>query len=589
MSNKKIIVGMASCGISAGGDGVYNLLEELVGQSEEKVELGKTGCIGSCFREVLVEIRDGGRSWMYADVTEKRAREIFEKHVLQGEPIDEWLLMDETGNREAAYFDKQERIVLKNTGTIDPEDINEYLAVDGYKGLERALREMDPAQVIDEIKQSGLGGRGGAGFSTGLKWQFTAQEQSEKKYVVCNADEGDPGAFMDRSVLEGDPHAVLEGMAVAAYAIGADEGYIYARAEYPLAIKRVQIAIDQAMEKGFLGENILDTGFNLKIKLKVGAGAFVCGEETALIASIEGKRGMPRIKPPFPAQKGVWDKPTVINNVETLANVPWIMRNGHAAFSANGTESSKGTKVFALTGKIAKSGLVEVPMGITLREIIFDIGGGIKGGKKFKAVQLGGPSGGCIPESLIDTPVDYKSLSATGAIMGSGGMVVMDEDTCMVDVARFFMKFIKDESCGKCTFCRVGTMRMYEILEKITQGEGTLEDIDELEKLAYQVKDGSLCGLGQTAPNPVLTTLKYFREEYEEHVVDKKCRAKVCKPLLTYTIIPDACTGCTLCALKCPTNCITGSKKEVHFINQDDCIQCGNCYKVCNFNAVHVE
>jgi NADH-quinone oxidoreductase subunit F len=588
MSKKEIIVGMASCGISAGAEGVYGTFSELIEQHGE-ASLSKTGCIGSCYREVLVEVKDGTSSWLYAEVTEKKAQEIYQSHILGNTPVDAYIMRDESENREAAFFDKQKRIVLQNTGVINPEDVDQYLAVDGYKGLERALKEMTPEEVVEEVRLSGLAGRGGAGFSTGMKWKFTAQEVNEKKYIVCNADEGDPGAFMDRSVLEGDPHAVLEGMAVAAYAIGAQYGYIYVRAEYPLAIKRLQLAIAQAEEKHYLGDNIMGTDFSLNMKLKIGAGAFVCGEETALIASIQGKRGMPRIKPPFPAKSGVWGYPTVINNVETLANIPWIMRNGHEAYAANGTEASKGTKVFALTGKIAKSGLVEVPMGMPLREIIFDIGGGIKGGRKFKAVQLGGPSGGCIPEEHIDTPVDYKSLTATGAIMGSGGMVIMDEDTCMVDVAKFFMNFIQNESCGKCTFCRMGTKRMYEILERITNGEGKDGDIEELERLAHEVKDGSLCGLGQTAPNPILTTLRYFREEYEEHIYEKKCRAKVCKPLLTYTIDPDACTGCTICAVKCPTDCITGSKKEVHSINQDACIQCGNCLKVCNFNAVHVE
>ncbi len=589
MSGKEVIVGLASCGISAGGDQVYRELEQLIASDDTGVTLGKTGCIGSCFREVLVEVRDGEFSWTYAEMDSKKVREIYEKHVKGGQPVEEYLLMDDKTNHESAYFDKQKRIVLRNTGKINPEIIQDYLDAGGYRGLERALKELLPEEIIREVKDAGLGGRGGAGFLTGLKWELTARVEDDEKYVVCNADEGDPGAFMDRSILEGDPHSVIEGMAIAARAIGATSGFIYVRAEYPLAVSRLEIALEQAREKGYLGENILESGFSFNINLKIGAGAFVCGEETALIASIEGRRGMPRIKPPFPAERGVWDRPTVINNVETLANVPWILVYGNESFAKIGTESSRGTKVFALTGKIAKSGLVEVPMGITLKEVIFEMGGGIKNNRAFKAVQLGGPSGGCIPEHLLDTPVDYKSLTATGAIMGSGGMVVMDEDTCMVDVARFFMNFIKNESCGKCTFCRIGTTRMYEILVRVTEGEGREEDLDELERLAEKVREASLCGLGQTAPNPVLTTMRYFREEYEEHVREKKCRARVCRSLLTYTIIPDACTGCTLCAKNCPTDAISGSRKEIHRIDQDLCIQCGNCLRACNFNAVHVE
>jgi NADH-quinone oxidoreductase subunit F len=588
--SKKITVGLASCGISAGGDAVYETFKNLINSNGDNgIELAKTGCVGSCFREVLVDYTDGKGNFTYADVTPERAEEIFEKHVINNEPVNDYLMIDGENNREEMFFNKQKRIVLRNTGIIDPENIEQYIERDGYKGIEKVLKEMSPEDVREHVKKSGLRGRGGGGFSAGMKWGFAAGEDSEKKYMVCNADEGDPGAFMDRSVLEGDPHSVIEGLAIAAYAIGADEGYIYVRAEYPLAIKRLNIAIAQATEKGFLGDNIMGSDFSLDLHLKIGAGAFVCGEETALIASIEGERGMPRLRPPFPAKAGIWGKPTIVNNVETLANVPYIITHGWEDFAATGTEKSKGSKVFALTGKIKKSGLVEVPMGLSLREVIFDIGGGIKNDRKFKAVQLGGPSGGCIPADMLDTPVDYESLTATGAIMGSGGMVVMDEGTCMVDVAKFFMNFIKEESCGKCTFCRVGTKRMHEVLVRITKGEGKEEDLDLLLDLGDKVKDSSLCALGGTAPNPILSTMRFFREEYEEHIREGKCRAKVCKPLLTYTIDPEACTGCTVCAKKCPANCITGEKKGPHEIKQDECIKCGNCYSACNFDAVLVE
>ncbi len=593
---REILVGMASCGVAAGADKVYEKLKEEIQArgAEDKVKLKITGCIGMCYREPLVEVREeDGRGLIYADVTPKRAVEILEKHALGGEPIPEWVLLSRgfegisgEGNE---LLKKQVRIVLRNCGIIDPENIDDYLARDGYKALEKVLKTMTPEEVIDEIYKSGLRGRGGAGFPTGLKWKFTRASKGDKKYVVCNADEGDPGAFMDRSTLEGDPHSVLEGMLIAAYAIGADEGYIYVRAEYPRAIHRLKIAIAQAEERGFIGDNIFGTDFSFHIHIKEGAGAFVCGEETALLQSIEGKRGMPRVRPPYPAQKGLFGKPTNINNVETYANVPWIILNGAEKFAAMGTEKSKGTKVFALAGKIARGGLVEIPMGMTIRELIFDVAGGIPGGKKPKAVQMGGPSGGCIPVELWDTPIDYESITATGAIMGSGGLVVMDEDTCMVDVAKFFLEFTQRESCGKCTFCRIGTKRMLEILQKITNGEGEPEDIDKLEELAYKVKTTSLCGLGQTAPNPVLTTLKYFRDEYEAHIYDKKCPAKVCRPLLTYTIIEDKCTGCTLCALKCPAGAISGERGKPHTIDQEKCIKCGMCYQVCNFDAIKVE
>ena len=582
--DRRVVIGLGSCGIAAGARNVYDTIRAELDKGGVVVDVEPTGCIGACHREPLVEVREAdGKSYLYCEVDEKKAREIVEKHIKGGEVISDWLL-----DPEYPYFAKQKKIVLAHSGVINPESIDEYLAVGGYKALEKVLRDMSPEEVIGEIKTSGLRGRGGAGFPTGIKWGFARASKSDKKYMVCNADEGDPGAFMDRSVLEGDPHAVLEGMAIGAYAIGADEGYIYVRAEYPLAIKRLRIAIEQARDRNFLGDNILGTNFSFHIHIKEGAGAFVCGEETALMASIEGKRGMPRLRPPFPAVKGLWGKPTNINNVETLANVPAIIRMGADEYAKIGTERSKGTKVFALAGKIKRGGMVEVPMGITLREVIFDIGGGIKGDKKFKAVQLGGPSGGCLPESLLDTPVDYDSLVATGAIMGSGGMVVMDEDTCMVDVAKFFLSFTQSESCGKCTFCRVGTKRMLEILERISEGKGKMEDLDELEELAYKIKKTSLCGLGQTAPNPVLTTLKYFRDEYEEHILNKRCPAKKCKALIQYRVIPDKCTGCTLCSRACPTGAVKGKAREVHYINPDECIKCGLCFEACRYDAIEI-
>ncbi len=584
MSDRKVVVGFGSCGIAAGARNVYEAIKAKLEESSIAVEVEPTGCIGACHREPLVEIREAdGESYLYCEVDEKRAKEIVERHIKGNEVVREWLL-----EPDYPYFAKQKKIVLAHSGVINPESIDEYIAVDGYKALEQVLKAMSPEDVIAEIKTSGLRGRGGAGFPTGVKWGFARASKSNKKYMVCNADEGDPGAFMDRSVLEGDPHAVLEGMVIGAYAIGADEGYIYVRAEYPLAIERLKIAIAQAEAMNFLGDNILGTDFSFHVHIKEGAGAFVCGEETALMASIEGKRGMPRLRPPFPAVKGLWGKPTNINNVETLANIPAIIRMGAKEYAKIGTERSKGTKVFALAGKIKRGGMVEVPMGTTLREVIFDIGGGIKDDKKFKAVQLGGPSGGCLPESLLDTPVDYDSLVATGAIMGSGGMVVMDEDTCMVDVAKFFLSFTQSESCGKCTFCRIGTKRMLEILERITEGKGKMSDLDELEELAYKIKKTSLCGLGQTAPNPVLTTLKYFRDEYEEHILNKRCPAKKCKALIRYRVIPDKCTGCTLCAKACPTGAVKGKAKEIHYINPDECIKCGLCFEACRYDAIEI-
>ncbi|GAB4364974.1 MAG: NADH-quinone oxidoreductase subunit NuoF [Calditrichia bacterium] len=588
--NGVIIVGMASCGIAAGAAEVYTALEKKIAEENLPVRLEKTGCIGACYREPLVEIRiPGVPNVVYGDVTTKKIPRLLEEHLLGKKVIEEWAVKsDEVPAPENELFEHQVRIVLRNAGEINPERIEDYLAKDGYKAIQKVLHEMKPEDVINTIKASGLRGRGGAGFSTGLKWQFARQSESKEKYVICNGDEGDPGAFMDRTVMEGDPHSVLEGMLIAGYAIGASEGIIYVRAEYPLAVRRLEIAIQQARKKGFLGKRILGSQFSFNINLKLGAGAFVCGEETALIASVEGKRGMPRLRPPFPAVKGLWGKPTNINNVETYANVPWIILNGAEAFAKFGTEKSKGTKVFALAGKIKRGGMVEVPMGMSLREVIYDIGGGIKDDRQFKAVQLGGPSGGCVPASLLDTPVDYESLNETGAIMGSGGMVVMDDRTCMVDVARFFLNFTQEESCGKCTFCRLGTKRMLEILDRITKGEGQEGDIERLELLADNIKQGSLCGLGQTAPNPVLTTIRYFRDEYEAHIYEKKCPAKSCRALITYRVIAENCTGCMVCLRNCPVNAITGAKKQVHEINQEICTQCGACYDVCRFDAIEI-
>ncbi|MBE0643305.1 MAG: NADH-quinone oxidoreductase subunit NuoF [Bacteroidetes bacterium] len=581
---KTVLVGLGTCGISAGGEKVFRALQEELKEHPGAFELKETGCIGMCYREPLVEIQDGdGESHLYAEVTPERVGRIIEEDVLGGTNIDEWLAL---GNgREAGFFDNQVRIVLRNSGVIDPGSIEEYIARDGYKAVRKVLTEMTPETVIGEVLASGLRGRGGGGFPTGKKWEFTRASAGDKKYIICNADEGDPGAFMDRSVLESDPHSVLEGMMIAGFAIGADDAYIYCRAEYPKAIARLRQAISQAQRRGLLGDNILDTGFNFHIKIKEGAGAFVCGEETALIASIEGRRGMPRFRPPFPAVSGLWGKPTNINNVETFANIPWILLNGGAAFAAYGTENSKGTKVFAMAGKVRRTGLIEVPMGLTINSIIFDVCGGIIDDKRFKAVQMGGPSGGCIPAEMCELSVDYQEVNKTGAIMGSGGLIVMDETTCMVDVAKFFLTFTQAESCGKCTFCRIGTKRMLEILERITDGQGTMEDLDNLSELSEQIRSASLCGLGQTAPNPVITTLKYFRDEYVAHIVDKKCPAHVCTPLLTYTI-NDLCNGCTACARACPTAAITGERKQMHYLDQDLCIKCGKCFTVCRFDAV---
>jgi len=576
----EIKVGTATCGNAAGAQKTLLKLKELIKDNKDII-LKETGCIGMCYKEPLVEILKNNTRFLYGNVDENVAENIFKEHILNDKPLEKFIISKTEDNYN---FNKQRRVVLRNTGIIDPENIEDYLNRGGYEGLKKAL-SLKQEEVIQIVTDSGLRGRGGAGFPTGTKWKFAYSSKNDKKYVICNADEGDPGAFMDRSVLEGDPHAVIEGMLICGYAIGADEGYIYCRAEYPLALKRLEHAIKQAKEKNLLGKNILGSNFSFDIHVKEGAGAFVCGEETALMASIEGKRGMPRLRPPFPAVSGLWAKPTNINNVETFACVSYILANGAESFNKYGTEKSKGTKVFALAGRINNGGLVEVEMGIPLREIIFDIGGGIKDNKKFKAVQLGGPSGGCIPESLLDTPVDYESLMATGAIVGSGGMVVLDEDTCMVDVARYFLNFTQSESCGKCTFCRIGTKRMLEILVRITEGKGVMEDLETLADLAMKVKNSSLCGLGQTAPNPVLTTLRYFKDEYIAHIKDKKCPAGVCSALIRFDI-NDNCTGCTACKRACPVFAIEGNVKQKHTIIQDKCIKCGSCYRVCKFNAI---
>jgi len=586
-AKKKIVVGMSTCNVAAGADEVYDYVKARVDDGLD-AQLSITGCLGMCYAEPQVQIFDeDGTRHLYVGVNLNRIQKIIDDHVVGGKPRDKWTVSFDEGDTQK-LMGKQARIVLANSGVIDPEKIEDYLAADGYKALESVLKQNDPMAVIETVTDSGLRGRGGAGFPTGMKWKFAYGYQSEKKYIVCNADEGDPGAFMDRTTLESDPHAVLEGMAIGAFATGADEAYIYCRAEYPMAIKRLNLAIDQATERGYLGEKILGTDFSFTIHVKEGAGAFVCGEETALLTSIEGNRGMPRPRPPFPAEAGLHGKPTTINNVETWANVPWIIRNGAQAFAARGTEKSKGSKVFALAGKIKHGGLVEVPMGITLDEIIHEIGGGTGTNREVKAVQMGGPSGGCVPRSLFDTKIDYDEVNKTGAIMGSGGMVVMDDTTCMVDVARYFLDFTQLESCGKCTFCRVGTTRMLEILTRICEGKGKPEDITTLEDLAEQIKNTSLCGLGQTAPNPVLTTLKYFREEYEEHINDKKCRAGKCRDLCTYEINDD-CTGCMVCKKNCPVECIVGDKKQKHVIDQSACIRCGVCRDVCKYDAVVVK
>ena len=577
----KIVVGEGSCGIAAGAEKVRQALlkEDLNGAM-----LTIAGCIGMCYLEPIVDIyEDGKEVKRLVRVTENDAKKIAEYAKTGDEnAIAPLLVSDE----DKEFLNKQTRIALRRCGIINPDEIEDFIQADGYTAIKKVLNEMTPEDVIEVIKTSGLAGRGGAGFPTWFKWNEARQSDGEEKYLICNADEGDPGAFMDRAVIESDPHTLIEGMLIGAYAIGAKNAVVYVRAEYPLAIKRLERAIEQATEAGYLGDNILGTDFSCKMTIKAGAGAFVCGEETALIESLEGHRGMPRLKPPFPAQSGYWRKPSNINNVETFANVSWIINNGGAAFASMGTEGSKGTKVFAVTGKVKRSGLVEIPMGKTLRDVIFDIGGGMKGDKAFKAVQMGGPSGGCIPAELIDTVIDYKALGATGAIMGSGGMVVMDEGTCMVGMAKFFLDFTAKESCGKCIHCRIGTKRMLEILTRITNGEGQDGDVELLEELCYGIKDGALCGLGQTAPNPVLTTIKYFRNEYEAHINEKKCPAGECSSLIEYSIDKDKCKGCTLCARNCPVNAISGEVKSAHTIDVNKCIKCGKCIATCRFGAV---
>lgn len=588
--NITIQVCMGTGGIAAGGSEVLAAFESLMREKnihaefKKECSMHKVGCRGLCAKDVLVDIITDDRRTIYQYIKPEMVERIIDEHIAGGNPVSEW----EVAEDYHKFHEKQVKVVLSDCGNIDPEDINAYIAADGYKAVEKVFASMTPEEVIDTIKKSGLRGRGGAGFPTGVKWEACRKAEAGQKYIICNADEGDPGAFMDRAVIEGNPHAVIEGMIIGAYAIGASKGYVYIRAEYPLAVERLKKAINASRERGFLGKNIFGKGFDFDIKIKLGAGAFVCGEETALIASIEGQRGMPRAKPPFPVHRGLWGKPTVINNVETLANIPYIIKKGHEWFSSYGTEKSKGTKVFALTGKIKNSGLIEVPMGITLREIIYDIGGGIESGKALKAVQTGGPSGGCITTGMLDINMDYESLAKVGSIVGSGGMIALDEDDCMVNVAKYFLQFTQSESCGKCVPCRIGTKRLLEIMDRITKGTGRQGDIELLEKLSSDIKAASLCGLGQTAPNPVLSTIKYFREEYEAHL-QGKCPAKACRELLTYHIIEEFCKGCGACLRACPAGAITGEKKKPHKIAPEICIKCGACFDVCKFKAVGKE
>jgi len=593
----RIVVGSATCGVAAGARPVLAALrEELAHLGLDDVRVEEVGCIGMCQYEPIVEVLSPGQEKVtYVQMNAEKAARVAHSHIANGRVVAEYTIGAATGEaREGeilpltatAFYKKQRRVALRNCGLVDPERIEDYIAMDGYQALAKALTQQAPGDVIQTMKDSGLRGRGGGGFPTGLKWSFTAANAADQKYVICNADEGDPGAFMDRSILEGDPHCIIEAMALCGYATGASIGYVYVRAEYPLAVQRLEKAIARAKELGLLGQNILGSGFDFDVVIRLGAGAFVCGEETALMASIEGLRGEPRPRPPYPSVRGLAGKPTTTNNVETFANVPQIILNGAQWFNAVGTEKSKGTKVFALGGKIKNTGLVEIPMGTTLREIIEEIGGGIPGGKKFKAAQTGGPSGGCIPESLIDTPIDYDNLTAIGSMMGSGGLIVMDEDNCMVDIARFFLDFTVDESCGKCNPCRIGTKRMMELLDKISEGKASLSDLDKLEELANHIKENSLCGLGQSAPNPVLATLKHFRKEYEAHIKEKRCPAGVCKALLRFYINPEKCKGCLACKRVCPTGAIVGELRMPHFIDQSKCIHCGGCKPVCRFGAV---
>ena len=583
-----IRVCMGTGGIAAGGTEVLAAFRQEIASAglsadiRENCSTHRVGCRGLCAKDVLVDVFINDEKITYQFIKPDMVPQIVREHIIEKKPVTDWTV----GEDYHQFHQKQVKVVLSDCGMLDPESIDDYIAAGGYESVRNILNSLTPEQVIEEIKASGLRGRGGAGFPTGKKWELARLNISDAKYIICNADEGDPGAFMDRAVIEGNPHTVLEGMIIGAFAIGLRKGYVYIRAEYPLAVERLRLAIKQATERGFLGRNIFGTELDFEIAVKLGAGAFVCGEETALIASIEGQRGMPRAKPPFPVNMGLWQKPTVINNVETLANIPYIMRKGAEWFASYGTEKSKGTKVFALTGKIMNSGLIEVPMGITLKEIIFDIGGGIEGGKQLKAVQTGGPSGGCIPANMLDINVDYESLAKVGAIVGSGGMIVLDEDNCMVNMAKYFIQFTQEESCGKCVPCRIGTKRLLEIMERITKGQGKESDLELLETLSNSIKVTSLCGLGQTAPNPVLSTLKYFREEFETHIRDKKCPAKVCKDLITYSVIEDACKGCGACLRACPAGAITGEKKKPHRIDPKTCIRCGACFEVCKFKSV---
>lgn len=586
-----MVCGGTGCQASGGIEVVKVLEEERDAAGlRDKVKIVTTGCFGFCEKGPIVKVMP--ENIFYIEVNEEKARKIFQEHILNGKVVEDCLYKDPATHQhldkqsDLPFYKKQIRIALRNCGLINPEDIHEYIAVEGYQALGKALFEMTPDTVIDVVKRSGLRGRGGGGFPTGVKWEMTRKSENKVKYVICNADEGDPGAFMDRSILEGDPHSVIESMMLTGYCIGSSQGFIYIRAEYPLAIQRLRIAIKQAYDLGLLGKNILGSDFSFDIKLKYGAGAFICGEETALINSIEGGRGEPTVKPPFPSQIGLWKRPTNINNVETLANIPPILLKGAEWFSSIGTEKSKGTKVFALAGKINNVGLVEVPMGITLREIIYDLGGGIVNNRKFKAVQTGGPSGGCIPADSLDTPIDYESLGDIGSMMGSGGMIVMDEDDCMVNISKFYLEFSVDESCGKCTACRIGNQRMLEILKDITEGKGTMEHLEGLKDLGYIIKDSSLCGLGQSSPNPILSTMKFFWDEYVAHVVDKNCPAGVCTALSKYHIDPEKCIGCTACSKVCPVNAITGSLKKAHAVNKDICIKCGACESTCKFKAI---